>query len=81
MIDKLPNGTLVVAGRQDILGNQELRELRMAGIVRPADIRDDNTISYDKIAEARIAYGGRGTLSRAQERSYGEDAMDVILPY
>ena len=53
----------------------------MAGIVRPADIRDDNTISYDKIAEARIAYGGRGTLSRAQERSYGEDAMDVILPY
>ncbi len=52
-----------------------------AGLVRPADIRDDNTISYDKIAEARIAYGGRGTLSRAQARSYGEDAMDVILPY
>ncbi len=81
VIDKLPNGTLVVAGRQEIMVNQELRELRMAGIVRPADIRDDNTISYDKIAEARIAYGGRGTLSRAQERSYGEDAMDVILPY
>ena len=81
VIDKLPNGALVVAGRQEIMVNQELRELRMAGIVRPADILDDNTISYDKIAEARIAYGGRGTLSRAQERSYGEDAMDVILPY
>ncbi|SDG46536.1 flagellar basal body L-ring protein FlgH [Sulfitobacter delicatus] len=81
VIDRLPNGALVVAGRQEIMVNQELRELRMAGIVRPADIRDDNTISYDKIAEARIAYGGRGTLSRAQERSYGEDAMDVILPY
>ncbi|MGJ8544659.1 MAG: flagellar basal body L-ring protein FlgH [Sulfitobacter sp.] len=81
VIDKLPNGTLVVAGRQEIKVNQELRELRMAGIVRPADILNDNTISYEKIAEARIAYGGRGSLSRAQERSYGEDAMDVILPY
>jgi flagellar L-ring protein FlgH len=81
VIDKLPNGTLVVAGRQEIKVNQELRELRMAGIVRPVDIRNDNTIPYDKIAEARIAYGGRGSLSRTQERSYGEDAMDVILPY
>ncbi|WP_201722450.1 flagellar basal body L-ring protein FlgH, partial [Sulfitobacter sp. HI0129] len=81
VIEKLPNGTLVVAGRQEIKVNHELRELRMAGIVRPADIRNDNTISYDKIAEARIAYGGRGTLSRQQERSYGEDALDVVLPY
>ncbi|SHF49821.1 flagellar L-ring protein precursor FlgH [Loktanella atrilutea] len=81
VIEKLPNGTLVVAGRQEIKVNDELRELRMAGIIRPADILNDNTISYEKIAEARIAYGGRGSLSRTQERSYGEDAMDVILPY
>ena len=81
VIDKLPNGTLVVAGRQEIKVNHELRELRMAGIVRPADIRNDNTISYEKIAEARIAYGGRGTLSRQQQTSYGEEALDVILPY
>ena len=71
VIEKLPNGTLVVAGRQEI----------KAGIVRPADIRNDNTISYEKIAEARVAYGGRGTISRTQQRSYGEDALDVILPY
>lgn len=81
VIDKLPNGALVVAGRQEIMVNNELRELRMAGIVRPADILNDNTISYEKIAEARIAYGGRGALSRTQDRSYGEDALDVILPY
>ncbi|MBW4961661.1 flagellar basal body L-ring protein FlgH [Sulfitobacter sp. CW3] len=81
VIEKLPNGTLVVAGRQEIKVNHELRELRMAGIVRPADIRNDNTISYEKIAEARVAYGGRGTISRTQQRSYGEDALDVILPY
>ncbi|SFT09029.1 flagellar L-ring protein precursor FlgH [Sulfitobacter marinus] len=81
VIEKLPNGTLVVAGRQEIKVNHELRELRMAGIVRPADIKNDNTISYEKIAEARIAYGGRGSLSRTQKRSYGEDVLDVVLPY
>ena len=71
----------MVAGRQEVKVNNELRELRMAGIVRPSDIRNDNTIPYERIAEARIAYGGRGALSRTQDRSYGEDAMDVVLPY
>ena len=81
VVRKLPNDNLVVAGRQEVKVNQELRELRVAGIIRPQDIQRNNTISYDKIAEARIAYGGRGQLSRAQERSYGEDMMDIILPY
>ena len=81
VVQELPNGTLVVAGRQEVKVNNELRELRMAGIVRPSDIRNDNTIPYERIAEARIAYGGRGALSRTQRRSYGEDAMDVVLPY
>lgn len=81
VVQELPNGALVVAGRQEVMVNNELRELRMAGIVRPSDIRNDNTIPYDRIAEARIAYGGRGALSRTQSRSYGEDAMDVVLPY
>ncbi|SEN26433.1 flagellar basal body L-ring protein FlgH [Palleronia pelagia] len=81
VVQKLPNGALVVAGRQEVKVNNELRELRMAGIVRPADIRNDNTIPYERIAEARIAYGGRGALSRTQSRGYGEDAMDIVLPY
>ncbi len=81
VVKKLPNGNLVVAGRQEVKVNQELRELRVAGIIRPEDVQMNNTISYDKMAEARIAYGGRGQLSRAQARGYGEDVMDIILPY
>ena len=81
VVQKLPNGNLVIAGRQEVKVNQELRELRMAGIIRPQDIRMNNTIPYDKVAEARITYGGRGQLSRQQQRSYGEDVVDIILPY
>jgi len=81
VIQRLPNGNLVIAGRQEVKVNQELRELRVAGIIRPQDIQTNNTIPYEKIAEARIAYGGRGQLSRTQDRGYGEDVMDIILPY
>lgn len=81
VVQELPNGNFVVAGRQEVKVNQELRELRVAGILRPQDIHMNNTIPYDKIAEARITYGGRGALSRQQQRSYGEDVMDIVLPY
>lgn len=81
VVKELPNGNLVVAGRQEVKVNHELRELRVAGIIRPEDIQMDNAIAYDKIAEARITYGGRGQISRQQSRGYGEDVMDVILPY
>ena len=78
---ELPNGNFVIAGRQEVKVNNELRELRVAGVIRPVDIEIDNSIPYDKIAEARIAYGGRGQLSRVQTPRYGEDFLDVILPY
>ncbi|MEI4472029.1 flagellar basal body L-ring protein FlgH [Frigidibacter sp. MR17.24] len=78
---KLPNGNFVIAGRQEVKVNHELRELRVAGIIRPVDIEMDNTVPYDKIAEARITYGGRGQLSKVQQPRYGSDALDVVLPY
>lgn len=81
VVQMLPNGNMVVAGRQEVKVNQELRELRVAGIIRPEDIGINNTIPYDKIAEARITYGGEGVISRQQERSYGEDVVDIVLPY
>ena len=81
VIDALPNGNLVVAGRQEVKVNFELRELRVAGIIRPVDIQMDNTIPYDKIAEARISYGGRGQLTKVQQPKYGADALEVLLPY
>lgn len=81
IVQKLANGNLVIAGRQEVRVNAELRELRVAGIIRPVDIDMSNTISYEKIAEARIAYGGKGQLSKVQQPRYGADALDVILPY
>jgi len=81
IIESLPNENLVIAGRQEVKVNNELRELRIAGVVRPVDISLRNTISYDKIAEARVAYGGRGQISAVQQPRYGQDALEVILPY
>jgi flagellar L-ring protein precursor FlgH len=77
----LPNGTLVVAGRQQVRVNNELRDLVVGGVIRPQDIASDNTVRHDRIAEARIAYGGRGTISDVQAPRYGQQILDIILPF
>jgi len=79
--DVLPNGNLAIRGSQEVRVNAELRVLTIAGIVRPKDIGAENTISYERIAEARISYGGRGRLTEVQQPPYGQQVLDTVLPF
>jgi flagellar L-ring protein precursor FlgH len=77
----LPDGNLLISGSQEVRVNFELRLLNVAGIVRPGDISKDNTISYQKIAEARISYGGRGRMSEVQQPGWGQQIYDNVKPF
>lgn len=77
----LPNGNLVVSARQEFRVNNELRELQVTGVIRPQDIASDNTVQHDRMAEARITYGGRGELSEAQHTPWGQQLLNILSPF
>jgi flagellar L-ring protein precursor FlgH len=72
---------MVLNATQQVRVNYELRELNVKGIIRPTDISTANEVNYDQIAEARIAYGGRGTLSDVQQPRYGQQVYDILFPF
>ena len=77
----LPNGNMVIQGTQEVRTNAELRQLTVAGIVRPEDISSANTIKHTQIAEARISYGGRGDISRVQKTPAGQSLIEKFSPF
>ncbi|TNJ42273.1 flagellar basal body L-ring protein FlgH [Phaeobacter sp. B1627] len=81
VVDVLPNGVLAITGSQELRVNFELRELLVSGYVRPDDISRQNEVTYDKIASARVSYGGRGQITDMQQPRYGQQVLDAILPF
>lgn len=81
VVETLPNGVLRIEGSQEVRVNFELRELIVTGYVRPQDISRQNEITYDKIAGARVSYGGRGQITDVQQPRYGQQITDIVLPF
>lgn len=81
VLDVLPNGVLSISGSQELRVNFELRELLVTGYVRPEDISRQNEITYDKIASARVSYGGRGQITDVQQPRLGQQVLDAVLPF
>ncbi|MEP5154783.1 flagellar basal body L-ring protein FlgH [Planktotalea sp.] len=81
IVQVLPNGVLAIEGSQEVRVNFEIRELLVNGFVRPEDISRQNEITYDKIASARISYGGRGQITDVQQPRYGRQILEAVLPF
>ena len=76
----LPNGNLVLHGRQEMRVNYEVWPIQIADVFRPQAINKQNTITHQQVSELRVAYGARGQISDIQQPRYGMQIIDIIFP-
>lgn len=67
---RLPNGNLLVRGEKQIQINQGYEYVKLEGVIRPADIATDNSVTSDRVANARIAYTGKGQVADANTQGW-----------
>ncbi|TJY63315.1 flagellar basal body L-ring protein FlgH [Sinimarinibacterium sp. CAU 1509] len=77
----MPNGNLVISGQKQIALNQGSETVSVEGIVRPADIQPGNTVTSDRIANAKIKYGGKGVVDGANSMGLVARFFNAFFPF
>lgn len=81
VVGKYPNGQLKIRGGKEVMVNNEVQIIYLTGIIRPVDITAANTVSSNKILNARISYTGKGSVSDKQKPGWMMRALDNIWPF
>ncbi|MCD9030421.1 flagellar basal body L-ring protein FlgH [Luteimonas sp. Y-2-2-4F] len=82
VVQRLPNGNLVVEGSKNLRLNQGDELVQVQGIVRPSDIGPDNSVPSGRVADARIVYGGRGAIAQSNAMGWlGRFFHSRLYPY
>lgn len=81
VIEVTPNGNLFIKGTREVKVNNENQVITLTGIIRPEDISPDNTVLSSYIADARIAYSGRGPVSDKQKPGWLLRVVDSVWPF
>jgi flagellar L-ring protein FlgH len=81
VVDKLPNGNLVIRGSRWTKVNNDLQQIVLEGVIRPTDITRNNTVLSQNIADAKIFLVGKGPLAKQQKPGWLGQVLDVISPF
>ena len=64
------NGNLVVEGDKSLKLNQGDEFIHISGVIRPADISTNNTVTSDRLADAHISYSGKGVIDNSNRQGW-----------
>jgi flagellar L-ring protein precursor FlgH len=81
VVEVMSNGNLRIRGTKEVRVNREIQYLTLEGVVRPRDIRIDNTVQSNLISDARVEFTGNGVVSDKQGQGWGTRIADTIWPF